>query len=68
MKKVQNFYSRLMIGSKVGDKGSHKKTMKLWALSKAPMTPPPRLVWTQKVWTLRLGSDTRSISDRILIN
>ena len=43
-----------------------EKTTKLWT-SFNTTPPPPRLVWMQKVWTLRLGSDTQSISDRILI-
>ena len=33
-----------------------KKTTKLWTLSK-PLTTPPPLVWTLKVWTVRKGSD-----------
>ena len=35
-----------------------KKTTKFWTLSKTPRPPPPpRLVWTHKVWTLSLGAD-----------
>ena len=38
-----------------------KKTTKFWTLSKTLMAPPPpRLVWTQKVWTLRPGADRPS--------
>ena len=40
-----------------------KKTTKFWTLSKTPMTPPPRLVWTQKVGTLSLGPDPPPLTE-----
>ena len=46
--------------SGVTRKGSlqKKKTTKVWTLSKPLLTPPPPpLVWTLKVWTVRKGSD-----------
>ena len=40
------------------DKGSHqKKNYKILDIVQNSETPPPRLVWTHKVWTLSLGAD-----------
>ena len=41
-------------------KGSHQKKKKLRNFGHCPKLrdpPPPRLVWTYKVWTLSLGAD-----------
>ena len=42
------------------NRGALKKNYETLDMWQSSLTPPPREVWTQKVWTLRMGSDTPS--------
>ena len=40
-----------------------KKKYEILDMVQTPETPPPRLVWTHKVWTLSLGADPPPLTE-----